>query len=165
MTDKVAEQARFSRECALTAARAANDKKATDIMVQEVRELIGVTDYFVIATAANNRQVQAIIDEIEEQLRIEQGIKPTHREVSGDGSWSLLDYGNVVVHVFMPETRDFYRLEQLWNDAPVVDLAAEAGLEGLEYSDRIAAMLEAGAGALEESREALSDPTEGRARS
>ena len=143
MTDKIAEQARFSRACALTAARAANEKKATDIMVQEVRELIGVTDYFVIATAANNRQVQAIIDEIEDQLRTEQGVKPTHREVSSDGSWSLLDYGNVVIHVFMPETRDFYRLEQLWNDAPVVDLAAEAGLEGLEYSDRIAEMLAA----------------------
>ena len=143
MTDKVAEQARFSRECALDAARAANEKKATDIMVQEVRDLIGVTDYFVIATAANNRQVNAIIEEIEDKLREDDGIKPTHREVSADGSWSLLDYGNIVVHVFMPETRDFYRLEQLWNDAPVIDLAAEAGLEGLEYSDRIAAMLQA----------------------
>ena len=143
MTDKVAEQARFSRECALDAARAANEKKATDIMVQEVRDLIGVTDYFVIATAANNRQVDAIVDEVEEKLRVDQGVKPLHREVSSDGSWSLLDYGSIVVHVFMPETRDFYRLEQLWNDAPVLDLAAEAGLEGLEYSDRIAALLEA----------------------
>ena len=143
MTDKTAEQARFSRACALDAARAANEKKATDIMVQEVRELIGVTDYFVIATAANNRQVDAIVDAVEERLREQDGAKPLHREVSSDGSWSLLDYGSVVVHVFMPETRDFYRLEQLWNDAPVVDLAAEAGLEGLEYSDRIAALLQA----------------------
>ena len=141
MTDKIAEQAAFSRACAITAARAAAEKKATDIIVQEVRELIGVTDYFVIATANNNRQVNAIIEEVEDELREKQGIKPSHREVSPDGSWSLLDYGNIVVHVFMPETRDFYRLEALWNDAPVLDLAKEAGLTELEYSDRIADML------------------------
>ena len=141
MSDKIAEQAAFSRACAITAARAAAEKKATDIIVQEVRELIGVTDYFVIATASNNRQVNAIIEEVEDELREKQGIKPSHREVSPDGSWSLLDYGNIVVHVFMPETRDFYRLEALWNDAPVLDLAKEAGLTELEYSDRIADML------------------------
>ncbi len=133
MTDAVAEQAAFSQ--------AADEKKATDIMVQEVRELIGVTDYFVIATAASSRQVDAIIDEIEDELREKAGIKPSHREVSPDGSWSLLDYGNIVVHVFMPETREYYRLEALWNDAPTVDLAAEAGLSDLTYSDRIAKML------------------------
>lgn len=141
MTDKIAEQAAFSRMCAITAAQAADEKKASDIMVQEVRELIGETDYFVIATAANSRQVDAIIDEIEDKLREKAGIKPSHREVSGDGSWSLLDYGNIVVHVFMPETREYYRLEALWNDAPVVDLAAEAGLCDIVYSDRIAKML------------------------
>ena len=141
MTDAVAEQAAFSRKCAIIAAQAANEKKATDIMVQEVRELIGVTDYFVIATAANSRQVDAIIDEIEDELREKAGIKPSHWEVSPDGSWSLLDYGNIVVHVFMPETREYYRLEALWNDAPTVDLVAEAGLSDLTYSDRIAKML------------------------
>lgn len=119
MTDAVEQQAAFSRECALIAAKAADEKKATDIMVQEVCDLIGVTDYFVIATAANSRQVDAIIDEIEDKLREDAGIKPTHREMSADGSWSLLDYGNIVVHVFMPETREYYRLEALWNDAPV----------------------------------------------
>ncbi len=141
MTDAVAEQAAFSRKCAIIAAQAADEKKATDIMVQEVRELIGVTDYFVIATAASSRQVDAIIDEIEDELREKAGIKPSHREGSADGSWSLLDYGNIVVHVFMPETREYYRLEALWNDAPTVDLAAEAGLSDLTYSDRIAKML------------------------
>ncbi len=132
---------RVSRTCAIIAARAADEKKATDIMVQEVRDLIGVTDYFVIVTASNSRQVDAIIDEIEEKLREDAQIKPLHREVSRDGSWSLLDYGNIVVHVFMPETREYYRLEALWNDAPVIDLAAEAGLDDLRYSDRIAKML------------------------
>lgn len=141
MTDKIAEQAAFSRKCAIIAARAADEKKASDIMVQEVRELIGITDYFVIVTASNSRQVDAIIDEIEDKLREDADIKPSHREVSADGSWSLLDYGNIVVHVFQPETREYYRLESLWNDAPVVDLAKEAGLTDIAYSDRIAKML------------------------
>ena len=129
------------RECALIAARAADEKKATDIMVQEVGELIGVTDYFVIATASNNRQVDAIIDEIEDAVRTQAHLKPVHREGTQDGTWSLLDYGSFVVHVFQPETREYYRLEALWNDAPVIDLAAEAGLENLQYSDRIAKLL------------------------
>lgn len=131
----------FSRACALIAARAADEKKASDILVQDVRELVSITDYFVIVTASNARQVEAIIDEIEEALREQAGIKPSHTEDSRDGSWSLLDYGDVVVHVFMPESRDYYRLEELWNDAPVVDLAAEAGLTDVEYSDRIQKML------------------------
>lgn len=129
-----------ARDCALIAARAANDKKATDIVVQEVRELINVTDYFVIVTAANNRQVDAVTDEIEEKLRLQGHVKPFSREGTRDGTWVLLDYGNIVVHVFQPETRDYYRLETLWNDAPVIDLEAE-GLEDLEYSERIATLL------------------------
>ena len=130
-----------SRDMAIIAARAADSKKATDIVVQEVGEIIGVTDYFVIVTAANNRQVNAIIDEIEEAERVQAGVKPLHREDTRDGSWELLDYGSVVVHVFQPETREYYRLEALWNDAPVMDLAAEAGITDAVYSDRIAAML------------------------
>ena len=129
------------RDMAIIAARAADEKKATDIVVQNVGELISVTEYFVIVTASNNRQVGAIIDEIEEQERIQAGIKPLHREETRDGSWELLDYGSVVVHVFQPETREFYRLESLWNDAPVMDLAEEAGITDAVYSDRIAALL------------------------
>lgn len=131
-----------SKSCVLIAARAADEKKATDIMVQEVRDLIGVTDYFVIVTAANNRQVESIVDEIEEQERVLGHIKPLHREGTQDGTWSLLDYGSFIVHVFQPETREFYRLEALWNDAPIIDLAAEAGLTNIEYSERIAKLLE-----------------------
>ncbi len=144
-----------SKDMAIVAARAADEKKATDIVVQNVGELISVTEYFVIVTAANSRQVSAIIDEIEEQEREQLGMKPLHREETRDGSWELLDYGSVVVHVFQPETREFYRLEALWNDAPVMDLAAEAGITDAVYSDRIAALLgdrEAGA-ELEESRQ------------
>lgn len=130
-----------SRQAALIAAQAAADKKATDIMVQEVAELISITDYFVIATAANNRQVHAIIDEIEKQEREKAQLKPLHREGTDDGTWALLDYGSFIVHVFQPEARDYYRLEALWNDAPLVDLAKEAGLTEVEYSDRISKLI------------------------
>lgn len=129
-----------SREAALLAARAADGKKATDIIVQDVSKLVGITDYFVIVTAANSRQVSAIVDAIEEAMRKRTGEHPVHREETRDGSWELLDYGYMVAHVFQPETREFYRLEALWNDAPVIDLSAE-GFSGIEYSDRIAEML------------------------
>lgn len=130
-----------SKELALIAARAADEKKATDIMVQDVRDVVSITDYFVIATAANNRQVEAIIDEIEKAERELGGIKPIHREGTDDGRWALLDYGDFVVHIFQPEARDYYRLEALWNDAPIIDLAKEAGLDQVEYSDRIAKLM------------------------
>ena len=146
--------AETSRDYAIIAARAADEKKAIDIVVQEVGELIGVTEYFVIVTASNNRQVKAIIEAIEEAERKQAGLKPLHREETRDGSWELLDYGSLIVHVFQPETREYYRLESLWNDAPVMDLAAEAGIKGAVYSDRIAALLnrEKSDNQLEESR-------------
>lgn len=142
------------KNMAIVAARAADDKKATDIIVQHVGDLISVTEYFVIVTASNSRQVNAIVDAIEDAERDQAGEHPLHREETRDGSWELLDYGTVVVHVFQPETREFYRLEALWNDAPVMDLAAEAGIEDAVYSDRIAALLEAREAAcvVEESR-------------
>ena len=142
-----------SKDYAIIAARAADEKKATDIVVQNVGELIGVTDYFVIVTATNNRQVHAIIDAVEEAERLQAKIKPLHREETHDGSWELLDYGSIVVHVFQPETREFYRLEALWNDAPVMDLAAEAGITDAVYSDRIAVLLGERAAELEENRQ------------
>ena len=141
------------KDYAIIAARAADEKKATDIIVQNVGELIGVTEYFIIVTASNNRQVHAIIDAVEEAERLQAKIKPLHREETRDGSWELLDYGSIVVHVFQPETREFYRLESLWNDAPVMDLAAEAGITDAVYSDRIAAMLGERASELEENRQ------------
>ena len=146
-----------SRDHAIIAARAADEKKATDIVVQNVGELIGVTDYFVIVTASNSRQVSAIVDAVEEAERLQAGIKPLHREETRDGSWELLDYGNIVIHVFQPETREFYRLEALWNDAPVMDLAAEAGITDAVYSDRIANLLGERTSELEESRKPEED--------
>ncbi len=129
-----------SREIALIAAAAADSKKAADVLIQKVSELILVTDYFVIATGINDRQVEAIADEVEDQLREKANLKPIGREGYEERTWILLDYGEVVVHVFQPQTRDFYRLETLWNDAPFIDVT-EAGIEAPEYSERIAKLL------------------------
>ncbi|MHB9002990.1 MAG: ribosome silencing factor [Coriobacteriia bacterium] len=107
-----------SREIALVAAEAAGDKKALDIMALDVAELLVVTDYFVICTGNTDQQVRAIADEIEEQLRVKCKIKPIGREGQSEGKWVLLDFVDVVVHVFQPAERDFYRLEKLWSDAP-----------------------------------------------
>lgn len=134
------EQAKSSRECALMAARAADERKAFDIMVIKVGDLVDVTDYFVLCTGANTPQVEAILDNIEEKLQKEAGVKPFSREPTRDHSWELLDYGSFVVDVFQPEARDYYRLETLWNDAPVIDLA-EAGIEHPEYTERIAKLV------------------------
>ena len=129
-----------SKAWALIAARAADSKKATDIIVQEVRAALIITDYFVVVTGANNRQVDAITEAIEEALRKEAGIKPLGREGVEQQTWVLLDYGDFVVHIFQPELREFYRLEALWSDAPLVDLS-EAGIEHPEYSERIAKLV------------------------
>lgn len=114
-----------SKVQALIAAQAALDKKAEDVSVVEVRDLLVVTDYFVIATALNDRQVRAVIDEVEDRVRIVGGVKPIGREGLDEGRWALLDYGDFVVHVFQPEPRDFYRLETLWGDAPVIEVPEE----------------------------------------
>jgi ribosome-associated protein len=129
-----------SRQWALKAACAAADKKACDIIVQEVREVLLITDYFVIVTGANARQVDAITDAVEEALRKEFGIKPIGREGLEEQTWVLLDYGDVVVHIFQPELREFYRLESLWSDAPLVDITS-AGITQPAYSERIAKLL------------------------
>ncbi|MCL1890965.1 MAG: ribosome silencing factor [Coriobacteriia bacterium] len=117
-----------SREWAVLAAQAAFEKKGLDIVVQEVRKQLVITDYFVIATGANNRQVDAICDAVEEALREKAGIKPVGREGKDELTWVLLDYGDFVVHVFQPDFREFYRLETIWNDAPRLDLT-EHGIE------------------------------------
>ena len=113
---------RDSRERAIIAAQAAYDKKAADIVVQEVKKQFVISDYFVIATGANNRQVDAICEAIEEALRKNAGAKPIGREGKDEMTWVLLDYGDIVVHVFQPDHRAFYRLENIWNDALRIDL-------------------------------------------
>lgn len=101
------------------AARAAAEKLARDVRVLQVRDLIAITDYFVIASGATDRQVRAIGEAVEERLRAD-GVKPIRREGERDMRWLLLDFADIVVHVFQEEARAFYELERLWKDAPVV---------------------------------------------
>ncbi len=108
-----------SREQAVQAARAASDKQARDIVVMDVRELIVITDYFVVASGVNERQVRTIAEEVERTLAAD-GRKPARREGQRDGRWVLLDFVDLVVHVFHQEEREFYALERLWADAPTV---------------------------------------------
>jgi len=104
-----------------TAARAAADKLATDLLAFDVSEQLAITDAFLLASGANDRQVKAIVDEIEDKLR-EIGAKPVRREGERDGRWVLIDYGEIVVHVQHVEERQFYALERLWRDCPTIDL-------------------------------------------
>ena len=102
------------------AARAADAKKAQDIVILDVGEIMGIVESFVIASAPNSRLVRAIVDEVERELFEQTGDKPRAVEGLRDASWVLLDYGDLVVHVFLQETRAFYDLERLWSDAPHV---------------------------------------------
>ena len=106
------------------AARAASDKQATDLLAFDVSEQLAITDAFLLASASNDRQVKAIVDEVEDKLR-EIGAKPIRREGQREGRWVLLDYGEIVVHVQHDEERAFYALERLWRDCPVIPLPAD----------------------------------------
>jgi ribosome-associated protein len=103
------------------AAKAASDKLADSILAFDVSEQLVITDAFVLCSAANDRQVKAIVDEVEDRLR-EIGAKPLRREGERDGRWVLIDYADIVVHVQHEEERSFYALERLWRDCPVIDL-------------------------------------------
>ena len=107
------------------AARAASDKLAENILAFDVSEQLVITDAFLLASAGNERQVRSIVDEIEDKLR-EIGAKPIRREGERDGRWVLIDYGEIVVHVQHEEEREFYALERLWRDCPLIELPAEA---------------------------------------
>ncbi|WP_067665245.1 ribosome silencing factor [Nocardia miyunensis] len=106
-------------QMAQVAARAADEKLATDVVVLDVSEQLVITDCFVIASAPNERQVNAIVDAVEEHLRLA-GHKPVRREGTREGRWVLLDYVEVVVHIQHSDERDFYGLERLWKDCPPV---------------------------------------------
>jgi ribosome-associated protein len=114
-----------SVEFASLAARAATSKQAEDVIVLDVRDLITITDYFVICSGTNDRQVKTIAEEVTKDLK-ERGTRPVRVEGEAGARWILLDFVDFVVHVFHHEERDFYRLERLWNDAPAVDWQEEA---------------------------------------
>jgi ribosome-associated protein len=110
-----------SLDLAKTAAAAADDKLATTITGIDVSEQLALTDVFVIVSASTDRQVGAIVDEVEDKLR-DKGAKPVRREGERDGRWVLIDFGDIVVHVQHDEEREFYELERLWKDCPEIDL-------------------------------------------
>jgi ribosome-associated protein len=100
----------------------ADAKQATDIVGLDVGNLVGYTDVMLICTARNERLAKAIHDEIHERLKHEDGLLPSRSEGVGENSWILLDYLDCIVHIFIPETRDRYRLDQLWGEAEQVEL-------------------------------------------
>jgi ribosome-associated protein len=113
-----------SIEIARAAAKAASAKIAHDIVALDVSDRLAITDVFLIASAPNERQVNAIVDGIEEELH-KQDLRPVRREGRSEGRWVLLDYAEVVIHVQHEEDRVFYALERLWKDCPVIDLQLE----------------------------------------
>jgi ribosome-associated protein len=109
-----------------TAAQAAADRLAHDIIAYDVSDVLSITDAFLLASAPNDRQVKSIVDEIEERLSKELGAKPVRREGDRDARWILLDYVDIVVHVQHSEERVFYALERLWKDCPELPLPEDA---------------------------------------
>ena len=126
----------------LRAAEAASAKKASDLLILEVGPLVGITDYFLLLSASNERLLGTVVDEVEAALRMAHGRKPIGREGAKESGWIVLDYGDYVVHAFTAAQREFYSLERLWRDAvtvPFVDPleppAAEAAAEAAEAAE------------------------------
>ena len=130
--DKGSEVLPASKDVAIAAARASSDKQADDVVILDVHELIVITDFFVICSAGNRRQIKTVIENVEDRLRRRLGVRPVRREGEADAGWWLLDYIDVVVHVFGTEERSYYDLERLWRDAPRLgwDEGSEAASAG-----------------------------------
>ena len=109
--------------------RAALDKKALDVVVLDLRHTPAFTDFFVLCSGQNQRQVKAIVDAVEETLRAAK-VRPAHIEGYDRAEWVLMDYFNFIVHVFAPQTRAFYSLERLWGDAERIDVSDEPTADG-----------------------------------
>ena len=120
-----------ARELVIAAAEAASDKLADDIIAFDVSEQLAITDAFILCSAPNDRQVKAIVDGIEERLR-DLDARPLRREGEREGRWVLLDYSEIVVHVQHAEDRQYYSLEKLWKDCPIIPLpeAVHVGRRG-----------------------------------
>ncbi|MCI8690107.1 MAG: ribosome silencing factor [Oscillibacter sp.] len=111
------------KELAIIAAKALDGKKGKEISAIEITDLTTLADYFVIATGSSNTQINALCDAVEKEMKEQGGEVPLHREGHRDGTWVLLDYGCVAVHVFSQEAREFYSLERLWSDGKKLDLS------------------------------------------
>ena len=112
-----------SRTLALAAADAAENKKASEVVILDVGDLLGITEFFVIVSTSNPRQLDTVLDEVQRVLKAD-GRAPLRREGTAADGWAVLDYGDVVVHVFTEEQRSYYDLERLWADAPRVGVGA-----------------------------------------
>ncbi len=117
-----ADQAIDSQALADRIARIASDRKAIDIRVVDLRGIVGYTDFFVICSGNTERQTKAISDAVHQELKDEEGLLPRRAEGAREARWILLDYLDCVVHIFTPEAREFYRLENLWGEAPGRDV-------------------------------------------
>ena len=111
------------KELAILAAKALDEKKGKEINAIEVFDLTALTDYFVIASGNSNTQINALCDAVEKDMKEKANEDPLRREGYRDGTWVLLDYGDIVVHVFSAEAREFYSLERLWKDGTPIDLS------------------------------------------
>ena len=109
------------RELAIVAAHAASDLKASDVIVLDVGDVLSIAGYFVVAGTSNPRQVRAVVDEVEAKVKSELGRSPVRTEGVREQQWTLIDYGDVVVHVFLESVREFYEIERLYMDSPRVD--------------------------------------------
>lgn len=115
-----------STEMLRTAAKAADEKLGSDQVGLDVSSTLYITDAFLITSADNERQIASIVDAVEEAVQTTHGRTPLRREGRGSGDWVLLDFGDIVVHVFSAEQREYYALERLWKDVPVIDLQLPA---------------------------------------
>ncbi len=111
-----------SEELAIAIARIANEKKAENLVALRVRELVQYTDYFIILSGHSDRQVSALRDHIQKRVKAELGLRPFRVEGTDNNHWVILDFSDVVVHLFYEPTRDFYQLEELWDDAVELEL-------------------------------------------
>jgi len=111
-----------SEEVAIAIARIANEKKAENLVALRVRELVQYTDYFIILSGHSDRQVAALRDHIQKRVKEELGLHPFRVEGTDNNHWVIVDFSDIVVHIFFEPTRDFYRLEELWEDAPQLEL-------------------------------------------
>jgi ribosome-associated protein len=116
-----------SLDTARRIAALAQEKLAEDVVILDMRPVCTFTDFFVVATGRNARQTDAIWDEVHERLKQDDGLVPRSVDGTSEGTWILADYLDVVLHVFTPDAREYYKLEDLWNDVPAVELEAAAG--------------------------------------
>jgi ribosome-associated protein len=115
-----------SEQLARSLATIADAKKAEEIVVLDMRELVAYTDFLAICTARSERQARAIVDEVRVRVKRESGLLPGGVDAGGEAGWTILDYLDCVLHVFTPEARERYGLEDLWRDAPRLELDLEA---------------------------------------